>query len=259
MRSPLLILILSICCNTAFDQSVISQHVKLKAEQFEENGEKYIGVYPTVNQSPTDEVGRSVLKYHRRFEYLLNNKTHFQSIYDHLYPDTIKINALYTDSISKDKDFVTYFNLLIQPLTDKNTPRQRFTRKDVLKVASRFFYCDGVREDTTVSSHICIVLNGVKEAQWDKDLTVLEAFCFEAIFENYYVKEGIRSNFVNNFVRYIKEGEKKEKSQLPNKETYLLAVRHYAFDKMEKDKDLIETLMKYYTTHQSSFSFQIQP
>ena len=46
--------------------------------------------------------------------------------------------------------------------------------------------------------HVCIGLNEVKEASWAKDYTLLEAFCFEAIFENETLKAALLTHYREN-------------------------------------------------------------
>jgi hypothetical protein len=179
-------------------------------------------------------------------------------MYDKLYPDTNRINKLYTDSISNDQNFVSYFTDLKNALTSGVIQKSRFSKTDLMTVASKFFYCDGLKPDSTISSHICIALNGVAEAKWNKDYTLLEAFCFEAIFENYYIKDKIRNKFVDNFVKYIKEGERKAKSTLNEPSVFLENVRKYSFEKMEADKDLLTALITYYSKVRQTLPFEIQ-
>lgn len=239
--------------------TAISKYIKLNSAQFAEDGEKYIGVWPGVRTPAGDRTGALVLKYHRRFEYLLNNKTNFQNLYDHLWPDTVKMNKLYIDSISNNKLFVSQFQALLYPLTTTDpfeVPVININK--LMQVASRFFYCDGVRADSSISSHICITLNGVKEAKWTEDNTALEAFCFEAIFENYYSSKDVKAKFVQNFVQYIKDGEQRFKGSTADKESYLQSVRVYAFEKMEKDEALKKILLQYFKAHQRTFSFHIE-
>lgn len=207
------LLLLTALSFNLFGQIPLSKYIELKVEQYEEDNEKYIGVSPKIKDKLSGKEGKLINKYHRRFDYLLQNKTQFQGIYDKLYPDTNKINILYIDSISNDSNFVSYFTDFNKALTSNVVKKSKFSKAELMTVASKFFYCDGIKPDSTISSHICIALNGVTEAKWSKDYTLLEAFCFEAIFENYYVKDKIRNKFVDNFVKYIKEGEQNQ-SQL---------------------------------------------
>lgn len=258
MKRYFFLLHLTILSFNIFGQALLSNYIELKVEQYEEDNEKYIGVSPKIKDNLPGKEGKLINKYHRRFDYLLQNKTHFQGIYDKLYPDTNKINKLYIASISNDLNFVSYFTDFKKSLTSNAIQKSKFNKAELMTVASKFFYCDGLKPDSTIRSHICIALNGVTEAKWNKDYTLLEAFCFEAIFENYYVKDKIRNQFVDNFVTYIKEGEKKAKSTLNEPKVFLESVRIYSFKKMEQDKALLTTLLTYYNKVQQTLPFEIR-
>jgi hypothetical protein len=66
-----------------------------------------------------------------------------------------------------------------------------------MEVSSKFFYCDQVNPDTSIQAYVCVGLNGVKEAKWNKDYTLLEAFCYEGIFTQF---DNERSHIWDAFV-----------------------------------------------------------
>lgn len=257
MRSTLLLLLLTGICHAAFNQSLVSKYVQLKAEQFEEEGKKYVGVWPAVVAPAGDTLGMKLLKYHRRFEYLLTNKTRFQSGYEELYPDTNAIRLKYADSIGRDPVFMKHFDVMVKPFTGKPFTPVTYSIKEVMKVASRFYYADGVRADSSITSHICITLNGIREADWATDYTGLEAFVFEAIFSP-IDKGGRQPACTDRFKNYLVAGQNKFKGDYTSKEAYLKNVRDYAFEKMETDTELLRLLTDYHQNHYSTFSFLIK-
>lgn len=126
-----------------------------------------------------------------------------------------------------------------------------------MQVASRFFFCDTVRPDKSIGSHICIALNGLKEAQFEKDYTILEAFCFEAIFEAIDQKRPARTKFVENFLAYIEEISNKEKQNISSSDSYLRNVRLAVFERMQTDDELKNVLLEYFQKNKENLSFNI--
>lgn len=235
----------------------LDDYIRLNVQYYEEGGERYLGVSPEVRTSAPGKLGQAIRQYPRRFRYVLLNRSQFQNLYEALYPDTNRINRLYTGTLSKDSLFMSYFNTLADPFLHQKIKKENYTIAELMLVAALFFYCDAVREDSTIASHICINLNGLKEASFSKDYTLLEAFCFEAIFENFRTTDDKLSLFVENFKSYIREGEQKEKISLTNLDDYLARVRQYCFTRMEKDASLRQTLLGYYARHRNSLPFII--
>lgn len=257
MKYLILLLLVTGGCQPAFNQSLISKYIQLKAQQFEEDGEKYVGVWPAVVSPAGDSLGMKLLKYHRRFEYLLTNKTSFQSGYESLYPDTNKIKEKYADSISRNPVFMKHFENMTAPFTGKPFKANTYTMKEMMKVASRFYYADGVRADSSITSHICITLNGIREADWKTDYTEMEAFVFEAIFSP--IDNGAKKPACTDIFRsYLNAGQHKFQPAYTNKEAYLKNVRNYAFERMEADTELQQLLTGYHQNHRSTFSFLIK-
>lgn len=252
------IVLLLIATADTFAQNPLSGVVVLKVEQFEEDGQRYSSSYPKIQAQLPGKKGALMNKYHRRFEYVLQNKTRFQGLYDSLYPDTVKISARYIHEISSDIKFMGYFNELAQALDGSARVKTQYTAQELMHVASKFFYCNRVKPDSTVDAYICVALNGVPEANWKTDYTVLESFCFEAIFENIKTKDGRRSDFVDNFVNYRKEGERNFKASVNEPDVYLKSVRDFCFKKMAADADLRSVLMNYYTSTRQTLPFEIK-
>lgn len=241
-----------------FAQEDIAHYIRLDVRYYTEDGERYLGVSPDLQATGDGPLSRGMVQYPRRFRYLLLNKTRFQNTYEKYYPDTLKINRLYTDSLSMDPDFMRWYRQLSSPFTGKAGAPVHFSRKELMRVAARFFYCQSVRPDSSISSTICIGLNGLNELTRTRDLTLLEAFCFEAIFERYYSRPGVKSRFINNFLSYISEAVRVNKPGMKSQDQYLLEIRAYCFRQMETDKDLEAALMDYYKAHAGTFPFTIE-
>lgn len=239
-------------------QPDLSSYIELKAGLFEEEGEKYLDFSPRIKASAGDHLSQQLIRYHRRFDYLLKNRTRFQNRYDSLYPDTARIDALYLASLQADTAFRGYWMAMTNPFLSGSMKKERYSMEELMQTASVFFYCNGIRNDSSVSSHICIVLNGTAGLKQDRDRTLLEAFCFEAIFSGYDQTGGNRPKYVENFLQYIRNAEQQEKGFLPDRDTYLLRVRQSCFAAMQQDPDLRQALLDYYAAHRDTFSFIIE-
>lgn len=244
---------------TAITLSVSAQnpaaYFRLDMRYYEEGNEKYLGTSPDIRSDGPGVLGEGMRKYPRRFRFILFNKSKFQDRYEKLYPDTVKINRLYTQSLTADPLFMSYFSKLALPFQNSNQKKMGVSLKELMLVASRFFYCEGIKKDSTINAYICVNLNGLKNV-FGKDYTLIEAFCFEAIFES-SVPSGQPTPFTLNFKSYIKEAEQKEKSLFKDKSAYLEKIRQYCFDQMAKDKELQKALLAYYQLHQNNLPFEL--
>jgi hypothetical protein len=120
-----------------------------------------------------------------------------------------------------------------------------------MDVASRFFYCDMVFPDTTVQSHVCIGINGVKETKWEKDYTLLAAFCYEAIFT---AKDSMLDN---SYASEKKEACAAHRTAITSLDQYLLDVRADLFERMKHNELLKNLLLNYYQENKSNLAFTI--
>jgi hypothetical protein len=254
-RFWLVYLILSLLPITTFAQD-FEKYIELKAQKYKEDEGEYVGVYPIVRDNLQDNLGKFIASHPRRFNYLLANRSAFQGL-EKYFPDVMRMNKLYLHSLRADKNFVTYFQRLTIPVTSKKFKRELYNRKELMRVASKFFFCHTVKGDKTIGSTICIGLNGIQEAQFEKDYTLLEAFCFEAIFEAIEKQAPEKTNFVKNFLKYIAEISNREKSNSSTPEVYLKNVRGAVFHLMESDAELADTLMKHYQQHKNTLPFEI--
>ena len=260
MKRFLLFICMGIQFLTVSGQPKPGNYFRLNVQYFEEEGgEKYLGVSPELKKSLPGKLGEAIQKYPRRFRYILLNKNRFQNTYEALYPDTVKINQLYSEALASDSLFMSYFSSLADPFITADLKKATYNTDELMVVAARFFYCSGVRADSTIISSICISLNGLTDVSFLKDYTLLEAFCFEAIFENLKTVGGKPGQFVENFKAYIKAGEKKEKPAISHLDDYLARVRQYCFERMENDISLRQVLLSYYARHRESLPFSIVP
>lgn len=250
-----LILISFISCKT--NQSIIKEHVDIDIYTYENEGELQASAMPELRSESI------LFSYKRRFEYLLINVSEIhhpeqaerrKEIWD-LYPDTIKLKRFYLEEFAKDEKLVKYFKVASEAITDANFKVEiSFTTDDLMEVSSKFFYCDKVFADTTIQSHVCVGLNGVSEASWSKDYTLLEAFCYEAIF-NDLMKE---ISQIDEFYSSSKlEASQKFRSSITTLDKYLIDVRNELFASMKKDPVLKKILLEYYEENKDNLAFKL--
>lgn len=235
-----------------------ASYIRLSMRYYQEEGEGYLGVSPELISSGRDALSQAMQKYPRRFRYVLMNKTRFQNIYEKYYPDTTRINRLFTDSLRMNVSFMRVFGLLSAPFTAEKKPVIHFSRQQLMVVAARFFYCQAVRPDSGIASAICVGSNGLDELSSFPDQSLLEAFCFEAIFEKYYPCPGVKHLFITRFLSFIEEGRRQYTHLFVNQDLYLKSVREYCFKKMEQDDALASALLEYYEANKDNLAFVIE-
>ena len=257
MTKILSILILILCVSCQSNKSIIEENVSIEISVYEDEGVKKASAMPELKSDS------ELNKYKRRFEYLLMNvsKMHLPTgvkkrteIWN-LYPDTLKLKQLYLDQFIQDSKLVKYFEETYAPIDDTNLYiTKTFNQVELMEVASKFFYCDQVNPDTTVQMHVCIGLNGIKDAMWEKDYTLLAAFCFEAIFYDLDKEDSQLS------VSYSSEHDKavnEHKINIITLNKFLEDVRKDLFIRMKSNLVLKEKLLSYYEVNKTNLAFRI--
>lgn len=253
--SYILIVLLFASCKT--DYSIIKEHVVIDVYTYEHEGVIQASAMPELRSNS------ELQDYNRRFDYLLINvsKMHQpeyaekrKEIWD-LYPDTTKLKRLYLNAFIQDKELENYFETTYSGITDSSfIATITYTENDLMEVASKFFYCDKVFPDTTVQSHVCVGLNGVSEANWSKDYTLLEAFSYEAIFDD-LMKDS--SKIDETYSSEKKKACEKHKATITTLEEYLIEVRNDLFVRMKNDQTLKSVLLEYYEDNKGNLAFRI--
>jgi hypothetical protein len=250
-----LILIVFVSCRS--NKSILTKNVDIEVYTYENEGKIQASAMPKLrSESKLNE-------YNRRFEYLLINvpEIHFpqkaerrKEIWD-LYPDTTKLKKLYLNEYVQDEKLTNYFELTKAAIWNENFEATiTFTIDELLEVASKFFYCDKVFPDSTIQSHVCIGLNGISEANWTKDYKLLEAFCYEAIFND--LDKDI-SEIDESYSFEKKEACQKYESMIVTLDLYLEDVRNELFARMQNNPVLRTELLEYYEHNKSNLAFKI--
>ena len=218
-------------------------------------GKDYKNIYPTIETNQTS-INQQIKKYNRRFEYILQNRTDFKNeSFQNLFPDTLKMTGIYRKSIENNPKMKIYFMKLAQPLIQKVKIKEKYSTLEVMDIASKFFYCDAVRPDTTIGLHICIGING-QEIKSEKDYTLLEAICFEAIFEKMFASRGTFTKYMDNFSKSVEKYSKINKIlSKSGLEQYLLKVRQDVYSDMKNDESLRETLFSFLDRNKDNLPF----
>lgn len=238
-------------------KSIIEEHVTLEISTFEDSGTTKASALPVIKTES------SLANYKRRFDYLLMNISAMhqsanaavrQEIWG-LYPDTVKLQERYLQKFIDDKKLVAYFEEMAEPILKPGIEiKKTFTVNELMEVGSMFFYCDALLPDTVVQSHVCIGINGIKEAQFDKDYTLLAAFCFEAIFSDF---DKDFSPIDKAYSDEKKMASEKFKKDITTLDKYLLDVRLDLFKRMKSSAVLKKEFLAYYRLNAKNLAFRL--
>jgi hypothetical protein len=251
----ILFLLSGIFCQA--QKSIIRDHVNIDISTYQENNETKAYAMPELKRDS------KLMEYERRFEYLLMNvseihspdKTKERDDIWKLYPDTMELKRLYLDKYAEDKKLMNYFEETVKYITNSNITRlTSYSQDELMEVASKFFYCDKILPDSTVQAHVCIGLNGIKEAKWEKDYTLLQAFCFEGIFNQL---DNENSQIRNTFVSEKKKSADQFKMNIVSLDQFLNDVKLELFKRMKNNDTLKKELLAYYELNKNNLAFKI--
>ncbi len=235
----------------------VTDYVEFDIYSYKKDGNEYGAAMPKIKDSTL------LHPYERRFEYLLLNtpKIHQPESYDErkklfeLYPDTAALAEEYAQILTQDKDLNSYFFQAIRPLIYEDVePSLTYSESEVMEVASKFFYCDKVNPDTSIQFHICIGLNGVQEANWDKDYRLVEAFCYEAIFTDF---DNDTSQLISKFAAELNQVNKAFKPMITSFNQHLNDVKLEMFSRMKNEIALKLVLSTYFANNQENLAFMV--
>ena len=258
MTKYLSIFLLILCYACQNKESIIAENVAIELFIYEEEGVKKASAMPVL-QSDSE-----LNTYKRRFEYLLMNvsEMHQPSGFAarteiwNLYPDTIQLKQRYLDKFIQDVKLVNFFEETSAPISKPDVAiTKSFTQDELMEVASKFFYCDQLLADTLVQSHVCVGINGIKEAQWDKEYTILAAFCYEAIFDDL---EKDASQIDEAYSTVKKLACDQFRKNITTLDQYLEDVRLELFDRMERNATLKRKLLAYYELNKDHLAFKLR-
>jgi len=240
------------------DKHNLNNYFIIKGVETEFEDRVFKNIYPEIINHFDDSLGVFMNKYSRRFEYILTNRTDHifkDSIFQDLFPDTVRMSRIYNQRIGEDKLLLKYLNSFANP-NNVASDKIVYTNPELMAVASKFFLCDRVNPDTTINWHVCIGLNGQQQAGWEKDYTLLEAFSFEAIFDGLRSQDESKTQFMFKFLEFVKQAEEDYKD-LPF-EMILENSRDDVFRKMELNSELKGLLIQYYEERKTQLPFEIQ-
>ena len=207
-----------------------------------------------INKIANDKVSTFIETHSHRFDYIIN-KTFTTLIKGDNNFDSNYLNNRFCKAILTDTFYNQFTFLTSGHRKQTNNKTLSFNIPEVMKVASRFFMCDNIREkDTAIAYHICVGINGIAELETTRDYTVLEAFCFEAIFKN------LKGNpkIIDNFNNYIKKASRESIKHFTDFQTHLMTVKDKCYAAMERDKELEKVIIKHYKLNIDNINFQIE-
>ncbi|MFN3917640.1 MAG: hypothetical protein ACK4K0_07850 [Flavobacteriales bacterium] len=242
-------------CKT--QKNIIKENITIKIYPYEVDNEIKASAMPELNQSS------DLVKFKRRFEYLIINIPEFHSVQMfeerirlfNLYPDTVKMKELILEMYLNDEKFSSYFEQTYKAIKKPELKNKiSFTSDELMEVASKFFLCDKVNPDTTIQSRVCVGLNGVSELNLEKDVTLLAAFCYEAIF-NGLSKD--KSKISEEWDIEKENATEHFRRNITSLESYLEDVKQELYKRMKSNASLKQELFTYYELNKNNLAFRI--
>lgn len=237
-----------------FNANPINENVQIRIFPYEKDGTMKATAMPEMKSNT------NISAYNRRFEYVLINcaTIHQPEMAERrkeiwsVYPDTVALKSNYLNAFATDTGLVQYFTVMIEAIDGTLQDRPTYTKEEMMEVASKFFYCDKVNADSSVQAHVCVGINGLKEANWNVDYTLLSAFCFESIFVNF-------DNDDSPIWEIFSENKATATQQhLPfykDEEQFLEQVKLSLFEAMKNDSVFEAEMMQYYELNQNNLAF----
>lgn len=257
MTRKLLLTLLWTCLFTAAKSQGYCRYFTLKIKSYEREGKTVNSAMPEIGGQSRDSLAVFIMRHHYRYEYLLLNAIDSVWRYNKLLPDSNRARTIFCADLSNSSRFDSAFKILTQLKRKQKPDFTFFTVDEMMLVASRFFMCDKVREqDTSVSAHICIGLNGQKALTGNKDYTALAAFCFEGIFEHLQREEN--SVVENHFQLYRAAASSAAKVSFKGFDPYLEEVKTACYDRMANDTVLKQVLLRHYRNNKGAMNLVIR-
>lgn len=207
-------------------------------------------ISPHIKDIAGDKKQAFFKRFHRRFDYILINKVNVEGA--DLYKmrnDTAALNRRFCELFTQQKELSGYFDVLSNAQTET---KQMFTITEMMQVAARFFWLEN-KESRGWTYYTCIGNNGQKESAYQRDYTVLEAFCFEAIFSYLDRRKSPRFYIAaDKYFDAIKQGTPEADRQ---ETAVILSARQNLYQKMEQDAELRQALLRYYRRYGNTFGF----
>lgn len=209
-------------------------------------------VSPHIKDIAGDKKQAFFKRFHRRFDYILINKVNLEGA--DLYKmrnDTAALNRHFCELFTQQKELSGYFDVLSNA---EKGAKQMFTVAEMMQVAARFFWLER-KESGRWTYYICIGNNGQKESNYERDYSVLEAFCFEAIFSYLDQRKSPRffiaaDKYFDTIKRVTPEADRQDTA-------VILAARQSLYYKMEQDADLRQALLRYYRRYGNTCGFRL--
>lgn len=233
------------------------QYFYLNVEKTGDGDVHHFSYYPDIRKIPGDALSSFMQSHSNRFHYLLNNK--LGSIHDQLDLNgtTAQIDSGFCKLMHDTENFLEYIGELIPHQDDNIRPEKNaFTMDEMMNIASRFFHVESINEsDTTIQRAICVGRHGVSDLALTKDFSSLEAFIFEAVFNDILKKN---SRLEANFESCIETSLRELRSMPVTLPELLRETRARCYSEMAKDEDLKKNLLRYYQKNRDNVSWRLE-
>ncbi len=258
MKNSLFLILFFLTVRTYSQTINYCDYFSLDVSEIDYNGKKVKSYSPKIIGNKKDKVHKFIKQHQLRFDYILfKNSAKYKDIADN-YPDTNKIYNEFCSKVVKTNEVVRYLRSMTpKKMTTWTESKDTFSVAELMEVASKFFFCDAInKKDTIIQSHICVGINGTKDIKSEKDLTLLEAFSIEAIFE--YLTDKKEPLFYTEFYNYKNKMTRERLFDFKDFDSFLLEIRNLCYEKMKNNDDLKNKLLLYYNRNRNNLNFEIK-
>ena len=258
MKVVIILFYLLISVNSFSQELDYCNYFSLEVSETEYNGNKSKSYNPIIISGKGDRFSKFLKDHHNRFDYILFKNSSKFKVVGNYYPDTIKMRDEFCVNVLNRSEIKNYFQILTpKSLVTWDSRVDTFTIDELMLVASKYFYCDRInKKDTSIQSHICIGINGQREFKSNRDLTLLEAFSFEAIFS--YLGKKKDPLFLSQFNSLKRRINKEKKGDFKDFSSYLLEIRTACYKEIQHNSDLKNKLLRYYSRNKNNLNFIIR-
>jgi len=209
--------------------SLVCQGQALNFQNVKEQYPTYFNVYVGTDQGqhwfapsprtdvPADDPLALLFNQNRLYvDYLLQNYRSSDAVaIEKVLPDSAKAAALFAVQLRNDRRFEKLFKEQVAHFlaaTGRSLaayqpqPKMSLSADSLMTIAAQFFYAMRERPDSSISWKVCVGMNGFMQDKHDDMQPLVEAFCFQAVFNQYDPeKPGYATDFLANARQITRE------------------------------------------------------
>ncbi len=195
----------------ALDFSTVKQHYPTYFGLYvgTHEGRNWFAPSPREDVPTTDPLAVLFSQNRLYVDYLLQNyRSGEVGVIEKVLPDSVKATDLFMDQLRKDRRFEPLFKEQVAHFLNASgrsvtayqpQPKLSLDIDSLMTIAAQFFYAMRERPDSSLSWKVCVGVNGFMHEKHTDMRPLVEAFCFQAVFEHYEPdKPGYTTDFLAN-------------------------------------------------------------